>query len=179
MQEIQIHNSTFESYLTENEIDSSIQEIAIAINSEYQDRHVLFIAVLNGSFMFCSDLLKKITVSCAVSFVKMQSYEGQETTGKVSELIGLSEDLNGVDVVIVEDIVDTGNTLEKLYALLNEKSVNSIKTATLLYKPAAYKKNLPIDFVGIEIPNEFVLGYGLDYDGLGRNLSKIYKLKKD
>ena len=179
MQEVEIHNSIFESYITENEIDSSIQEIADAINLEYHERHVLFIAVLNGSFMFCADLLKKVTVSCAVSFVKMQSYEGQRTTGKVNELIGLDEDLNGVDVVIVEDIVDTGNTLEKLYSLLHEKSVNSIKTATLLYKPEAYKKNLPIDYVGIEIPNEFVLGYGLDYDGLGRNLSKIYKLKND
>ncbi len=179
MQEIEIHNSIFESYITEKQIDSAIQEIAVAVNSEYHERHVLFIAVLNGSFMFCADLLKKVTVSCAVSFVKMQSYEGQKTTGKVNELIGLTEDLKGVDVVIVEDIVDTGNTLEKLYALLNEKAVNSIKTATLLYKPEAYKKDLLIDFVGIEIPNEFVLGYGLDYDGLGRNLSKIYKLKKD
>jgi len=178
MQEVEIHNSIFESYITENEIDSSIGKVAEAINVEYQDQHVMFIAVLNGSFMFCADLLKKITISCTVSFVKMQSYEGQQTTGKVNELIGLTEDLKGVDVVIVEDIVDTGNTLVKLHELLNHKSVNSIKTATLLYKPEAYKKNLPIDFVGIEIPNEFVLGYGLDYDGLGRNLSKIYKLKK-
>lgn len=178
MEEIEIHKSIFESYISENELDSSIQNVANSINTEYKNRHVLFIAVLNGSFMFCADLLKKITVPCAVSFVKMQSYDGQQTTGTVNQLIGLSEDLSGVDVVIVEDIVDTGNTLEKLYGLLNEKSVNSIKTATLLYKPDAYKKNLPIDFIGIEIPDEFVLGYGLDYDGLGRNLSKIYKLKK-
>lgn len=178
MQEVVVHNSVFESYISENELDSIVQKLADKINKDYLGKHVLFIAVLNGSFMFCADLLKKIELSCAISFVKMQSYVGQKTTGKVNELIGLTEDLKGAEVVVVEDIVDTGNTLEKLYELLDNKGINSVKTATLLYKPEAYKKNIPIDFIGKEIPNEFVLGYGLDYDGLGRNLSKIYKLKK-
>ncbi|MCB0409620.1 MAG: hypoxanthine phosphoribosyltransferase, partial [Flavobacteriales bacterium] len=133
--------------------------------------------VLNGSFMFIGDLMKSIDLNCMISFIKMASYEGTESTGKVNELIGLNEDIEGHDVILIEDIVDTGNTLEKLYQMLQEKKPKSIKIATLLYKPEAYKKPYKIDFVGKEIPNAFVLGYGLDYDGYGRNLSSIYVLK--
>ncbi len=177
MQEVTIHNAVFESYISENEINNAVSAVANKINEQYKEQDVVFIAVLNGSFMFCADLLKKINLKCEVSFVKMKSYEGTETTGKINELIGLSEDLRGKAVILVEDIVDTGNTLERLSEILISKGVKSAQIATLLYKPEAYKKKIPIDYVGIEIPNEFVLGYGLDYDGLGRNLSKIYKLK--
>lgn len=124
--------------------------------------------------MFFADLLKSIEVECRVSFVKLASYEGTTSTGLVNELIGLSEEVKGEDVILIEDIIDTGNTIEKLHNILLKKQPKSIKTATLLYKPEAYKKNYPIDYVGIAIPNEFVLGYGLDYDGFGRNLSSIY-----
>lgn len=178
MQEVTIYDSVFEQYLSEKQIDNAVSSVAENLNRDYQNQEVLFISVLNGSFMFSADLLKKIDLKCAVTFVKMQSYEGTSTTGKINELIGLNENLEGKNVVIIEDIVDTGNTLEKLSEIIAQKNVKSSKIATLLYKPTAYKKEFPIDYVGIEIPNDFVVGYGLDYDGLGRNLSKIYKLKK-
>ncbi|PIQ16448.1 MAG: hypoxanthine phosphoribosyltransferase [Flavobacteriales bacterium CG18_big_fil_WC_8_21_14_2_50_32_9] len=179
MGRIIVKDKKFKSYISEAELQDAINKVAQQINTDYKAKSPIFIGVLNGSFMFMSDLLKKIDLQCTVSFVKLASYEGTATTGKVSELIGLNEDLKGHDIILVEDIVDTGNTLIKLYEILEEKKVTSIKIASLLFKPGAYKKSHSIDYVGKEIPNAFVIGYGLDYDGLGRNLSSIYVLDEN
>jgi|TARA_B110000116_G_C16478712_1_gene421482 hypoxanthine phosphoribosyltransferase len=175
---ITVKDKSFKPYISAEELQSSVEKVAAQINHDYKGSTPLFLGVLNGSFMFFSDLLKSIDIECTVSFVKLASYEGTMTTGVVNELIGLSEDISGKDIILVEDIVDTGNTLVKLYEILKEKNPKSIKIATLLYKPEAYKKSYGIDYVGKEIPNSFVLGYGLDYDGLGRNLSSIYVLNE-
>jgi|TARA_B110000459_G_scaffold200876_1_gene250233 hypoxanthine phosphoribosyltransferase len=178
MEIITVKDKAFKPYISEEDLQSSVEKVAAQINTDYEGSEPLFIGVLNGSFMFFSDLLKLVDLECKVSFVKLASYEGTSSTGKVNELIGLSESIEGQDVIIVEDIVDTGNTLVKLHDILSKGNPKSIKTATLLYKPEAYKKDHPIDYVGLEIPNAFVLGYGLDYDGLGRNLSSIYVLNE-
>jgi hypoxanthine phosphoribosyltransferase len=175
---ITVKDKSFRPYISAEELQSSVEKVASEINDEYKGCAPLFLGVLNGSFMFFSDLLKSIDLECAVSFVKLASYEGVNSSGKVNELIGLNEDITGRDIILVEDIVDTGNTLVKLYEILTAKNPKSIKIATLLYKPEAYNKSHEIDFVGKEIPNAFVLGYGLDYDGLGRNLSSIYVLNE-
>lgn len=173
---ITVKDKSFKPYISEEKIQSSVEKVATEINSDYKGSTPIFLGVLNGSFMFFGDLLKAIDLECTVSFVKLASYDGLSSTGKVNELIGLNEDVSGKDIILIEDIVDTGNTLVKLYDILSKKNPKSIKIATLLYKPEAYSKSYTIDYVGLEIPNAFVLGYGLDYDGLGRNLSSIYVL---
>jgi hypoxanthine phosphoribosyltransferase len=178
MEIITVKDKSFRPYISEEDLRSSVEKVAKQINADYKGSEPLFLGVLNGSFMFFSDLLKLVDLECKVSFVKLASYEGTSTTGKVNELIGLSESIEGRDIIIVEDIVDTGNTLVKLHDILSKGNPKSIKIATLLYKPEAYEKEHPIDYVGLEIPNAFVLGYGLDYDGLGRNLSSIYVLNE-
>lgn len=127
--------------------------------------------------MFAADLLKEVKIPCEISFIKLASYHGTSSTGTVTEMIGLTEEIKGRTVVIIEDIVDTGITLDKLVSLLNKKEVRQIKVATFLLKPDAYKKDIKIDYVGIEIPNDFVVGYGLDYDGLGRNMKEVFVLE--
>ena len=136
----------------------------------------IFIGVLNGAFMVVSDFVKHYNGNCEVSFVKLASYEGMGSTGAVKQLIGLGQSLEGRSVVIIEDIVDTGNTIEELKKMFEGQGVNQLKIATLFFKPEAYTKNIPLDYVGFEIPNKFIVGYGLDYDGLGRNLPEIYQL---
>lgn len=178
MQTIQIKDLTFRPFISETELQGLIKNVAQLINNDYKGKTPLFIGVLNGSFMFMGDLMKSIDLECLVSFVKLASYEGTETTGKVNQLIGLNESLEGRDVIIVEDIVDTGNTLEKLHQIIQEKNPKSVKIATLLFKPEPYKKDFRIDYVAKEIPNAFVVGYGLDYDGLGRNLPSVYVLNQ-
>ena len=177
MKDIQLHDKTFEIYLPEMEIAKIVQQIADEINNSGIE-NPLFIAVLNGSFLFAADIMRKITIpNSEISFIKLFSYEGTETTGKVNELIGLNQGLKGRNIIILEDIIDTGNTLEKLNEIILNKEVSSLKIATLLYKPEAYTKEITIDFIGKSIPNKFVVGYGLDYDEIGRNLPHIYKLK--
>ena len=173
---ITVKDKSFRPYISEEDIQASVKSVALKINNDYKESVPIFLGILNGSFMFFGDLLKSINLDCTVSFVKLASYEGTNSTGTVNELIGLKEDVEGKDIILIEDIVDTGNTLVKLHEILSKKNPKSIKIATLLYKPAAYKKEHTIDYVGLEIPNAFVLGYGLDYDGLGRNLSSIYVL---
>lgn len=151
-----------------------MHQVANKINTELKNEEVVFLAVLNGSFMFASDLMKEVSLPSKISFIKLASYHGTSSTGNVSELIGLTEELKDKTVVIIEDIVDTGNTMEKLFATLHQKNVKQIKVATLLFKPEAYKKTFPINYPGITIGNDFVVGYGLDYDGFGRNLKEIY-----
>ena len=175
---VKIHEKIFELFISDNEIRDIVDEVANEINkSGIIDP--LFIAVLNGSFLFAADIMRKITIPNAeISFVKFSSYEGTRSTGVVNEMIGLSDDISNRDIIVLEDIIDTGNTLDKIVTSLMSKNVNEIKIATLLYKPDAYKKDIPIDYIGREIPNDFVVGYGLDYDELGRNLPHIYKLKE-
>ncbi len=174
MKTIQVLDKTFELSILHEEIRGAVRKVAIQINKDLEGKTPIFLCILNGSFMFASDLLKYIELPCEVSFVKMASYNGTTTSGNVKELIGFNEDLTGRTVIIVEDIVDSGNTMEKIVGLLKEKGVDEIKIATLLYKPEAYKKDIPLDYVGLEIPNDFIVGYGLDYDGHGRNLRDIY-----
>lgn len=174
MNSIKIHDLTFEIKITSTEIEQAVSEVATKINYELKGKKPLFLAVLNGSFMFASDLLKKVTVDCEISFVKVASYEGTSSTGEIKGLIGVNEDLKGRTVVIIEDIVDTGNTVENVWNELKNKGAADVKIATLLFKPLAYTKTLPIDYVAIKVPNDFLVGYGLDYNGLGRNLADIY-----
>lgn len=174
---IQLHDKTFVPFIDEKSISTAVKMLAQEIADDIKGENPLFIGVLNGAFMVVSDLMRVYPGNCEVSFVKLASYEGTTTSGKVSELIGINESLEGRTVILVEDIVDTGNTLEVLHQIFSNQNLKSLKTATLFFKPEAYKKNLKIDYIGIEIPNKFIVGYGLDYDGLGRNLSQVYQLK--
>ena len=148
------------------------------VEDDFADEIPVFIGVLNGSFMVVSDFMKSYKKPCELSFIKMASYEGTSSTDEVKQLIGLNQDLSGRSVVIIEDIVDTGNTLVELKELFKKQNVKHLKIATLFFKPEAYKKDIKIDYVGIRIPNKFIVGFGLDYDGLGRNLPEVYKLKE-
>jgi len=178
MKEIILHNKTFEVFISETEIAAIVHSMANNIN-DLRIKNPLFISVLNGSFMFSSDIMKKITLpNTEISFIKLSSYSGTETTGNVHELIGLGQDIKNRNIIILEDIIDTGITLEKIILLLEKEEVADIKVATLLFKPEAYQKEIEIDFIGKSIANDFVVGYGLDYDEIGRNLPHIYKLKE-
>ncbi len=173
---IKVHDKSFETYLSEEVIQKRVKEIAAAINTEYAGKKPLFIAILNGSFMFASDLFKQLSVEAEICFIKLASYKGMKSSGKVVTSIGLEEDLFGKDVIIVEDIVDTGKTLHKFLPKLVHQQPKSMKIATLLHKSEATEHPLVLDYVGFDIPNKFVVGYGLDYDGMGRNLKEIYQL---
>lgn len=173
---IRVKDKIFSVFIEGKTIDSATQRVADKINIDTKDENPLFLIILNGAFMFAADLLKKVSVDCNISFVKLASYSGTQSTSVVTELIGLNEDLNGRSVVIVEDIIDTGKTLEVLLKRLKEHNAGKVRIASLLFKPHAFKCDYPIDYVGIEIPNDFIVGYGLDYDGFARNLPDIYKI---
>jgi len=173
---IRVHDKTFEPYLTANQIDAAIQKLADQINLDYQGKKPLFISVLNGSFMFASDLFKKLTIESEICFIKLASYKGTKSTGHVITAIGLDIDLIHRHVIIIEDIVDTGKTLDQFLPQLHYQQPASLKICALLHKPAATVHPIQIDYLGFSIPNKFVVGYGLDYDGLGRNIPEIYKL---
>jgi len=176
--EIDIKDKIFEIFISEDEISSIVDSMANQINNSGV-KDPLFIAVLNGSFLFAADIMRKINIpNCEISFIKLSSYLGTETTGEVNELIGLGKNIRNRNIIILEDIIDTGITLEKIMSLLQKEEVAEIKVATLLFKPEAYKKEIEIDFIGKSITNDFVVGYGLDYDEIGRNLPHIYKLKE-
>lgn len=178
MNHITLKDKVFEKFISKENIEKITSRIAQEINAGGA-RNPLFLAVMNGSFLFAADIMRKITLTDAeISFIKLSSYSGTESTGKVSELIGINQDISERDVIVLEDIIDTGNTLEKIIATLKEKNVSSIQIATLLFKPEAYTKKEKIHYIGKEIPNDFVVGYGLDYDKIGRNLPHIYKLKE-
>jgi hypoxanthine phosphoribosyltransferase len=177
---IQINDKSFEVFIHENELQEKIKSLAARINDEYQGKEVIFIAILNGAFMFAADLLKSITLPCEISFVKVSSYHGgMSTSGRVDELIGLNASIENKEVIILEDIVDSGITIDKIITLLKAESPASVRVCTLLYKPDAFKGKKAPELVGITIPNKFVVGYGLDYDEKGRNLREIYQLKED
>jgi len=177
MNTVKLWDKNFRVSYPANEIKADIERLAQSINNDLKNEtHPLFISVLNGSFIFTADIIRLIDFPCEISFIKLASYEGTESTGAVNELIGLTENIEGRTIVILEDIVDTGITLGKLIDTLKEENPKSIKIATLLYKPESYKGKVNIDYVGKKIPNDFIVGYGLDYDGLGRNLADIYTL---
>ncbi len=177
--EVTLGDKVFVPYLSGEKISNAVHLVAEKINADYQGKNPLFLVVLNGAFLFAADLLRSIDLDCEVSFVKFSSYQGTSSTGKVKELIGLNETLVGRDVIIVEDIVDTGTTIVQMLADLANRQTASVRVATLLFKPEAYKKDIVIDYIGLEIPNAFIVGYGLDYDGLGRNLKEIYVIKSE
>lgn len=177
MSTIRIHDKNFESLFSSTQIQIRVAQIGAQINTDYYGKCPLFIGVLNGAFLFMADLIKNISIECELSFVKVSSYSGTKSTGTVKEMIGLSHDLTGRDVIIVEDIVDTGDTAVYIMNELKSKNPATIRFATILYKPLALKQDFKPDYVGFEIPPDFVVGYGLDYDGLGRNLNDIYRLK--
>ena len=177
MKTVTLHNKTFDIYITSDEISDIVNSIANQINNS-GIKDPLFIAVMNGAFLFTADVMRKITIpNSEISFIKLSSYSGTETTGKVNQLIGIGGNISGRNIVILEDIIDTGITLERIMSLLKKENVADIKITTLLFKPESYKSNISIDYIGKSIPNDFVVGYGLDYDEIGRNLPHIYKLK--
>jgi hypoxanthine phosphoribosyltransferase len=173
---ITIKDKQFKPFISSEKILAAVKNVADKINKDLAGESPVFLAVLNGSFMFAADLMKEINLNCEISFVKLASYHGTKSSGSVTELIGLNQDLEGRIVVVIEDIVDTGNTVEKLIEILDHKKVKSYKIATAFFKPEAYTKKIKIDYVGMEIPHEFVVGYGLDYDGFGRNLKDLLVL---
>lgn len=177
MPDIKVHDKSFSPYLTEAEIQQQIRKIAAAINTDYAGMRPMFICILNGSFMFACDLFKNLTIDAEICFIKLASYKGTTSSGQVITAIGLDVDIIGKDVIIVEDIVDTGKTLNEFLPKLMHQQPASLKIAALLHKPQATKFPIRIDYVGFTIPDRFVVGYGLDYDGLGRNFREIYQLK--
>lgn len=177
--EITISDKTFKPFISEQEIQQAIKKIANSIYAKYKNETPIFIGVLKGVIMFFSDLLKQYPGSCEIAFLQMQSYEGTSSTGSVKKLMDIpNEMIAGRHIIIVEDIIDSGNTLEALYEMVQSKPIASVSITTLLFKPNAYKKDLNIDYIGLSIPNEFIVGYGLDYDGLGRNIPSIYQIKE-
>lgn len=176
---VRILDRNFREFISEREIQQRINELADQINKDYQDREVVFLGILNGSFMFFADLFKRIRIKSQVSFLKLASYVGTSSSGEIKELIGWNEDLKNKSVIIVEDIVDSGTTLEHTVNNLIIRNVKDVRVATLLFKPEAYRKDIRIDYLGFRIPNEFVIGYGLDYDGFGRNFASIFILVND
>ncbi len=176
MATVQVHDKTFETFLSAATIEEKVKEMAAAINRDYAGEKPLFIAILNGSFMFAADLFRHLDIQAELCFIKLASYKGMKSSGKVVTPIGLEEDLFGKHVVIVEDIVDTGKTLHNFLPKLMHQQPKSLKIAALLHKSAATKYPLELGYVGFDIPDKFVVGYGLDYDGLGRNLEEIYQV---
>jgi len=173
---IQLHDKKFVKYISSHEIDKAVARVAEELNKDYTDEPPLILVTLNGAIVFAADLLKQLQFSSVLSCIKLSSYQGTQSTNTMKTLIGLNEDVQGKRVLIIEDIVDTGKTYQTLVELLNEKGAKEIRIATLTMKPDAYKLDLPVHYVGINIPDKFVVGRGLDYDGLGRNLNDIYQL---
>ena len=176
MSQIKVHDRIFEVYLSEATILEKIGDIAALINTDFEGKRPLFVAILNGSFMFASDLFKQLNREAELCFIKLASYKGMKSSGNVVTSIGLEADIFGRDVIIVEDIVDTGKTLHEFLPKLQHQQPRTLKIATLLHKSEATSYPLQLDYVGFEIPDKFVVGYGLDYDGLGRNLKEIYQV---
>jgi hypoxanthine phosphoribosyltransferase len=176
MASIKLHDKTFDTYLSAESIQEKIRGIAADISRDYQGRKPLFLAILNGSFMFAADLFRHLTIDAEICFIKLASYKGMKSTGQIITAIGLDQDVFGRDIIIIEDIVDTGKTLHEFLPKLHHQQPASLKIASLLHKPEATVFPLEIEYLGFSIPNKFVVGYGLDYDGLGRNLKEIYQL---
>jgi len=180
MSTIKLHDKVFKPYITKDKIAKYVQYLAKMIAKDLGENETpIFIGILNGSFMFAADFVREYPHNCHITFVKLASYNGINSSGKIKHLVGLNEDLEGKTVIILEDIIDTGNTLEEIYRIFKDKKVKELKIATLFFKPDVFRKSLPIDYIGLSIDDKFIVGYGLDYDGLGRSLSDIYQLKEN
>jgi hypoxanthine phosphoribosyltransferase len=179
MSTIKVHDKYFKPYIPAADVEKEIVRIAACLNNDYAGRKPLFIAILNGSFMFASDIFKHLTVDAEICFIKLASYKGTKSSGQVITAIGLDMDLFGRDVVVIEDIIDTGKTLTTFSQQLKHQQPHSLKVCALLHKPEATEYPITIDYLGFTVPNKFLLGYGLDYDGLGRNLPEIYQLVEE
>ena len=178
MSKVKIKDKTFETSMTEAEIKQRVKELAQQISRDMEGRNPLFLAVLNGSFIFAADLMREMTIPCEISFVKLASYQGTTSTGKVHEVIGINENLTGRTVIIVEDIVESGQTMKRMIEQLGTRNPASVHICTLFFKPERLKEDLTLDYVAFTIPNDFILGYGLDYDQQGRGLKDLYTLVK-
>ena len=176
MSTIKLHDKYFKPFISKGQIDEAIHKMAALVKEDCNGEVPIFIGILNGSFMFVADFIRAYNADCEVSFVKLSSYEGTGSLGKVKELIGLTETLEGRTIIILEDIIDTGNTLEEIFNIFKNQKIKELKIATLFFKPDVFHKALPIDYIGISIPDKFIVGYGLDYNRLGRNLEDIYQL---
>ncbi len=176
---VQVHDKSFIPYLTKEVIQERVQELAKNLDKDYLGKTPLFIAILNGSFMFASDLFKQLSISAEISFIKLASYKGTTSTGHVITSIGLDADIKDRHIIILEDIIDTGKTMHQFLPQILNMQPASLKIAVLLHKPEATIFDIPIDYCCFTIPNKFVVGYGLDYDGQGRNLDAIYQLAEE
>ncbi len=174
---IKLHDLYFKPFISEQEIDTIVERMVLEVAADMQDEVPVFVGILNGSFMFVSDFVKKYPKPCEVTFIKLASYEGVKSTEDIQRLIGLTQDLTGRTVIILEDIIDTGNTLGEIHRIFKNEKVKNLKIAALFHKPEAYKKDFKLHYIGKDIPNKFIVGYGLDYDGLGRGLPAVYQLK--
>ena len=173
---VQLHDKTFELSIPQEELHENIRKVAALINKDYEGKHPLILGMLNGAFMFCADLVRELTVPCEINFVKYSSYSGTQSTGKVSEVLGLTMDVSGRDIIVVEDIVETGCTLSSLKERLKEMNVASTSICSMFFKPSCLKTDLNVDYPAMVIPNDFIVGYGLDYNKAGRELKDIYTL---
>ncbi len=176
MKKVKAYDKEFKIFINNEEIQKAVQNVADSIEKDMHDKNPLFLIILNGAFIFASDLIRRFEFDCEVSFVKLSSYSGTKSTSMVRELIGLDHNLRDRNVVIVEDIIDTGVTMEYTVHQLKSLGANEVKIATLLFKPGAFQKDYRIDYIGMKIPNDFIIGYGLDYDGYGRNYPDIYTI---
>ena len=174
---VQLKDKKFKISISSDKIQGRIEELSKKVEEDMRDKNPLFIVILNGAFLFASDLIKKIKINCEVTFVRVASYDGTESTGKIRNLLGLHENVKDRNVVIIEDIVDRGETMQFLLEEIRKFHPAEVKVATLLFKPQALKYSIDLHYVGFEVPNDFLVGYGLDYDGLGRNLNDIYVLE--
>ncbi len=179
MKQIKVKDKTFEVSIPAETLHREIVRVASEINRDYEGREPIFLPILNGSFIFAADLLREVCLPCEISFIKLASYQGTQSTGTIREVIGLAQDITGRDVIIVEDIIDSGLTMAHMIETLQKHNPASIKVCSLLVKPAALKVQIPIHYRAMDIPNDFIVGYGLDYDGFGRNTKDIYTLISD
>ena len=174
-----LKDKSFDKFIVNDDIQARVNDLAVRLNADLDGKKPLFIVVLNGAFIFASDILKKVTIDCEIAFVKLSSYQGTQSSGVVQQIIGLDMDIKGRTIVIIEDIVDTGLTLDRFRKTLSVMEPAEVMVAACLLKPDAFHNKFPIDYLCFSIPNEFVVGYGLDYDGLGRNSSDIYKIVEE
>jgi len=175
-EQVQLHDKVFKKFIDKAALQKATQNVGEKMNAELSDKNPLFLVVLNGAFVFASDLLRTFRYDCDISFIKLSSYIGTKSTHTVREVIGLDTNVKDRTVVLIEDIIDTGITMDHIIEQMKLLEAKEVKTATMLFKPQAIEKDFPIDYVGLEIPNDFIVGYGLDYNGKGRNLPDIYKI---
>ena len=179
MSRVTINGRAFETSLAEARIKERVKEVAAQISKDMEDKNPLFLAVLNGSFIFAADLMREMTIPCEISFVKLASYQGTTSTGTIKEVIGINEDLTGRTVIILEDIVESGQTMRRMIDTLGTRNPASVHVCTLFFKPSKLKEDVHLDYVAFHIPDDFVLGYGLDFDQQGRGLRDIYTIVEE